>query len=109
MQVALRAVIDNGLNELRPGGSVEVELRTLDDATAEIEVRDDGPGIPAAVREHLFDPFFSGREAGAASGWGSRKLGGSSPIMAGRSASTRRPSAARRLSCEFRDKPSVQN
>ncbi|MBA4015910.1 MAG: hypothetical protein C0483_01845 [Pirellula sp.] len=73
IQVALRAVIDNGLNALTAGGRIEVELRVVDDATAEIIVRDDGPGIPAAVREHLFDPFFSGREAGRGLGMGLAK------------------------------------
>jgi signal transduction histidine kinase len=73
IQMALRAVIDNGLNALRPEGCVEVELREVDADWAEIEVRDDGPGIPAAVREHLFDPFFSGREAGRGLGMGLAK------------------------------------
>lgn len=73
IQVALRAVIDNGLNALPAGGRIEVELRALDDAMVEIIVRDDGPGMPAAVREHLFDPFFSGREAGRGLGMGLAK------------------------------------
>ena len=73
IQVALRAVIDNSLNALAAGGRIEVEWRAVDDVTAEIVVRDDGPGIPAAVREHLFDPFFSGREAGRGLGMGLAK------------------------------------
>jgi C4-dicarboxylate-specific signal transduction histidine kinase len=36
-------------------------------------VRDDGPGISDAVRHHLFDPFFSGREAGRGLGLGLSK------------------------------------
>lgn len=73
IHVALRAVIDNGLNVLTAGGRIEVALRAADEATAEIVVRDDGPGIPAAVREHLFDPFYSGREAGRGLGMGLAK------------------------------------
>ena len=73
IQVALRAVVDNGLNALTAGGRIEVELSVIDDAAADIIVRDDGPGIPAAVREHLFDPFFSGREAGRGLGMGLAK------------------------------------
>ncbi len=34
---------------------------------------DDGPGIPADVREHLFDPFYSGRPAGRGLGFGLSK------------------------------------
>ena len=39
------------------------------DAVA-IRVRDDGPGIDPAVRPRIFDPFFSGREAGRGLGFG---------------------------------------
>ena len=41
--------------------------------SAEVIVRDDGPGISEAVRRHLFDPFFSGREAGRGLGFGLSK------------------------------------
>lgn len=70
--VALRAVIDNGLNAVSEGGRVETELRTTE-TDIEFIVRDDGPGISPAVREHLFDPFFSGREAGRGLGVGLSK------------------------------------
>ncbi|HEY1065726.1 MAG TPA: HAMP domain-containing sensor histidine kinase, partial [Pirellulales bacterium] len=36
-------------------------------------VRDDGPGLSARVRRHLFDPYFSGREAGRGLGFGLTK------------------------------------
>ena len=36
-------------------------------------VRDTGPGIPPAIRPHIFDPFFSGREAGRGLGLGLSK------------------------------------
>jgi hypothetical protein len=36
----------------------------------EVSIRDDGPGIPDDVRQHMFDPFFSGREAGRGLGFG---------------------------------------
>lgn len=68
-QAALRAVIDNALNAAEPGGKIEVELRASADAI-EFVVRDDGPGIPPEVRPHLFDPFYSGREAGRGLGMG---------------------------------------
>jgi len=38
--------------------TVRVELRTVDNAF-EIRVRDNGPGIPDAIRNTLFDPFVS--------------------------------------------------
>lgn len=36
----------------------------------EFTVRDDGPGFSERERAHLFDPFFSGREAGRGLGFG---------------------------------------
>jgi signal transduction histidine kinase len=38
-----------------------------------LTVRDTGPGIPAGIRPHIFDPFFSGREAGRGLGLGLSK------------------------------------
>ena len=35
-----------------------------------IEVRDTGPGIPAAIRDRIFDPFFSTKEVGKGTGLG---------------------------------------
>ncbi|WP_262695147.1 two-component system sensor histidine kinase NtrB [Kordiimonas aquimaris] len=34
----------------------------------EITIRDNGPGIPAAISSHLFDPFVSAKEGGAGLG-----------------------------------------
>ena len=42
-------------------------------AWAEVEIADSGPGIRPEVRRHLFDPFFSGREAGRGLGFGLSK------------------------------------
>ena len=39
----------------------------------EIIVRDNGPGISAEVLPNIFDPFFSGREAGRGIGFGLSK------------------------------------
>ena len=38
-----------------------------------MQVDDSGSGISAAAREHLFDPFYSGREAGRGLGFGLSK------------------------------------
>ncbi len=36
----------------------------------ELAVRDSGPGIPPAVAEHMFEPFYTTKEAGKGSGMG---------------------------------------
>jgi len=35
-----------------------------------IEIEDNGPGIPAKVREHIFDPFYTTKEPGQGTGLG---------------------------------------
>ena len=67
---AVSNVVDNGVQH---GSAVRVGLRAGPDGTAEIEVADDGPGIPALLREKVFDPFFKGddsRPATAGRGFG---------------------------------------
>jgi signal transduction histidine kinase len=67
---AVSNVVDNGVQH---GSAVRVGLRVGEDGTAEIEVADDGPGIPAPLREKVFDPFFKGddsRPAAAGRGFG---------------------------------------
>jgi signal transduction histidine kinase len=76
LAVAVHAVIVNALEALGDGGSIEIGVGQIDSggsAWAEITIRDDGPGISDEVRRHLFDPFFSGREAGRGLGFGLSK------------------------------------
>ena len=42
--------------------------RPADGRGVRIEVRDDGPGVPAALREQIFTPFFTTREKGTGLG-----------------------------------------
>lgn len=76
LDVALHALVKNALEAVDEGGSVSVAARRTDIAGepwVEIVVSDDGPGISADVRRHMFDPFFSGREAGRGLGFGLSK------------------------------------
>ncbi|HND51730.1 MAG TPA: HAMP domain-containing sensor histidine kinase [Pirellulaceae bacterium] len=97
LAVALKAIVLNALQAVAADGRVEVEIETESQAESEtisetasetvsdggtrpaagadgrrvrIHVRDDGPGLEPHVRRHLFDPFFSGREAGRGLGFG---------------------------------------
>lgn len=74
--VAINAVVVNAIEAVGANGNVRVSVRktVVDDAHfVEILVRDDGPGISEHVRRHMFDPFFSGREAGRGLGFGLTK------------------------------------
>jgi hypothetical protein len=80
LRVALHAVVRNALEAVAAGGRVDVALETSlpDNGEPEgcplrIVVSDTGPGISPEVRRHLFDPFYSGREAGRGLGFGLSK------------------------------------
>ncbi|MCA9145670.1 MAG: HAMP domain-containing histidine kinase [Planctomycetaceae bacterium] len=72
LSVALRALCRNSLEAIGAGGQVTVSLVAAEDSV-ELSVTDTGPGIPMEVRKHLFDPFYSGREAGRGLGFGLSK------------------------------------
>jgi signal transduction histidine kinase len=74
--VAVHAVVKNAIEATGDDGCVTVTLHAIEDNSqprAEILVRDDGPGISDEVGRHIFDPFFSGREAGRGLGFGLSK------------------------------------
>jgi signal transduction histidine kinase len=73
LEGAIKAVVTNSIEAMDVGGEVAVEARRAEDGGLEITLRDTGPGIAAEVREHLFDPFYSGREAGRGLGFGLAK------------------------------------
>lgn len=72
MASALAAFIKNALEALRSGGSISLSA-VMNAPNIEFRVTDTGPGITPEVRRHLFDPFFSGREAGRGLGLGLAK------------------------------------
>lgn len=77
-----RAVFNLVLNAVQaspPGGTVTVEVSPVAEADAPpgvrltgggvaIRIADRGPGIPADVRERMFDPFFTTRPGGSGLG-----------------------------------------
>lgn len=70
LAVALKAILDNALEALQRGGRIEVTVARPTSKEATIAIRDTGPGISDEVRRHLFDPYYSGREAGRGLGIG---------------------------------------
>jgi len=73
--VAVHALVLNAIEAVANDGHVDIGVRQtlLDEPWIEISVRDDGPGVSDEVRRHMFDPFFSGREAGRGLGFGLSK------------------------------------
>ena len=66
---ALANLIENGLVHGPPGGHVTVALHA-DDGRARIIVRDQGRGPDPADRDHLFERFWRGGDAGHRPGSG---------------------------------------
>ena len=64
---ALLNVIINALEACPRGGRVRIFSR-MTETHCEIEVRDDGPGIPKEVIEHAFDPYFTTKTTGTGLG-----------------------------------------
>jgi len=63
---ALDNLVLNALQTLPPGG--RVQIAAMADAALHLSVADDGPGLPAAVAQHLFEPFVTARADGTGLG-----------------------------------------
>jgi two-component system sensor histidine kinase GlrK len=64
----LRVVLDNLLSnavKFSPQGGVIGVAARFDGDALELDVTDQGPGIPPAERARIFDPFYQGSQAGA--------------------------------------------
>jgi len=62
-------LVDNALDAVGEGGRVAAVARAEGNRIV-VEVTDDGPGIPAEVRERIFDPFFTTKDVGQGTGLG---------------------------------------
>lgn len=86
LQQALLNLVANALDALEGAGRLTLAARRVatpcppdalvfghcagDAAAVEIEVRDDGHGIPAAILPRIFDPFFTTKDVGRGLGLG---------------------------------------
>ena len=57
LHLALTNLIENAIKFTPDGGAVRVTTWSGDDEVG-VTVADDGPGIPAEAREHVFDRFY---------------------------------------------------
>ena len=75
LAVAIKAVLTNAMEAIGRGGRIKIRCAASGEpgVAALVEVEDDGPGISAESRPHIFDPFYSGREAGRGLGFGLSK------------------------------------
>jgi signal transduction histidine kinase len=68
-----RAITNIVENATKFGAHAEITLRGLEDGAIEIEVNDDGPGVPTSLLNRVLEPFFKGdsaRPQGGRAGFG---------------------------------------
>jgi len=76
LRVVISSLVANSLEAQRPGGEVVVSVSSAaahEGTGGWLTVSDRGPGLNEIERAHLFDPFFSGRQAGRGLGFGLSK------------------------------------
>ena len=62
-------LIDNAIDAMGEGGELSIEAKQ-NESRVEVDVIDDGPGIPDDLRPRIFDPFFTTKGVGEGSGLG---------------------------------------
>jgi signal transduction histidine kinase len=62
-------LIDNALDAVPESGRVEISAQRDRDRVL-VRVVDNGPGIPAEIRQRIFDPFFTTKPVGKGTGLG---------------------------------------
>jgi two-component system NtrC family sensor kinase len=69
LQQVLLVLLVNAAEAMPQGGRVRIST-SLDGTTLRLSVKDNGPGIPADVRERIFEPFFTTKQEGPRTGLG---------------------------------------
>ncbi len=72
LNVALRSICRNSAEAISHQGRIEI-MAAARDGDVEIGISDNGPGIAPEHRRHVFDPFYSSRQAGRGLGLGLSK------------------------------------
>ncbi len=70
IQQVVAHLVENAINAMPEGGKLEVSVGSVDGDALRIRIADTGPGIPAAIRDRIFDPFFSTKERAGQVGLG---------------------------------------
>jgi signal transduction histidine kinase len=70
LQRVLINLILNAADAVGPGGHILLTGVVAEDGGLELSVSDDGPGVPAALADRIFEPFFSTKTAQDGTGLG---------------------------------------
>jgi signal transduction histidine kinase len=58
----------NAIQAVDPQGEIQVVARKTNGQEATLEIRDNGPGVPAEQRAEIFKPYFTTHEEGTGLG-----------------------------------------
>ena len=66
-------LIDNAIQAMEPaGGILTINVRHIGEADershVEVNILDNGPGIPPEAKEHIFEPFYTTKRSGTGLG-----------------------------------------
>ena len=67
---AIECLLRNAIEAAPAGGWAGLRIASPTNAPLELVIEDSGPGPAAGAGDHLFDPFFSGKQAGRGRGLG---------------------------------------
>jgi two-component system NtrC family sensor kinase len=70
MEQVIYNIIYNAYQALGSGGVITVSTKKAGADALEMEISDNGPGIPPEILSHIFEPFFTTKEVGRGSGLG---------------------------------------
>ncbi len=62
-------LLDNAIDALGESGTITISAHRDGDCV-EVDIADDGPGVPPEAAERIFDPFFTTKEVGKGTGLG---------------------------------------
>ncbi len=62
-------LIDNAIDAMNGAGTLHLRASRTDDGV-EVEIGDNGPGVPLEVQERIFQPFFTTKRMGSGTGLG---------------------------------------
>ena len=69
LQQVFMNLLNNAIDAIAKDGRIEVVTRPQQE-TIEVEIRDDGPGIPKGAESKIFDPFYTTKHNGKGTGLG---------------------------------------
>ena len=68
LTMVIQNLLLNGVHAMAGHGRIRVGVGNVDDRWCRIAIADDGPGIPAEIRDKIFTPFFTTKRRGTGLG-----------------------------------------